>query len=71
MAHGSTTRLAEARTPEGRRLTLSREDGFMVMRIEGTLLMSNAVCYSEQLGCHGMHLSMVLFNKYPKSSGHF
>jgi len=58
MAHGSNARLAEARTPGGRHLTLNREDGFLVMRIEGTLLMSNAVCYSEQrmveVGCGGL-----------------
>ena len=50
--------IAEARTPAGELIRLTRESGYFVVRVDGTSLMSSGAHHSEELlatiGCEGL-----------------
>ncbi len=54
----SRERIAETKTPDGKVLVLTREEGYYVLTLDGVPLMSSAAHYSEEhmaeVGCEGL-----------------
>ena len=54
----SRERIDETRTPDGKLLALTREEGYYVLTLDGVPLMSSAAHYSEEhlavVGCEGL-----------------